>query len=120
MVVGGIVSGYLFSINSAQKAALSLAATAKAMERLEETRSAKWFVSNWSPTDELVATNFPAESVTLDISGSGSGTIPATIQTEISDISASPPVRRIRVDCIWNFRGADITNTLETCRAADQ
>jgi hypothetical protein len=53
--------------------------------------------------------------------GSGSGGTSATIQTTISQISVTPPIRRIRVDCIWNFMGSQvITNTIETIRAPDQ
>jgi type II secretory pathway pseudopilin PulG len=37
LAVAGIVSGYLFSIVSAQRSALSLVAGAKAVERMEET-----------------------------------------------------------------------------------
>lgn len=121
MAVGGIVSGYIFSINSAQKWALSLAANAKAMERIEETRSAKWDTASWPSVDQLVATNFTNELVVLDRSGSGSGIVYATNITQISQISANPPLKRIRVDCIWSFKGTQlITNTIETCRAPDQ
>jgi hypothetical protein len=41
--------------------------------------------------------------------------------TTISQISLTPPIRDVRVDCIWQFRGAEfITNTIETIRAPDQ
>ena len=121
LAVGGIVSGYAFCTISARKAALSLAANARAMERVEETRSAKWDTAIWPIVDELVATNFPARTVTLDLSGSGALTTSATIQTVISQISATPPLRRIRVDCIWTFNdGQQFTNTIETCRAPEQ
>lgn len=123
LAVGGIVTGYTFCAASAEQAALSLAADARAMERIEETRSATWDTAIWPTVDELVVTNFPAKIVTLDLSGSGVGITLATIQTEISQISVNPPLRRIHVDCIWqfNFRGSKwVTNTIETCRAPDQ
>jgi prepilin-type N-terminal cleavage/methylation domain-containing protein len=121
LAVGGIISGYTYCTTSARKAALSLAANARAMERIEETRSAKWDTAVWPAVDQLVATNFPTKIVTLDLSGSGVVTTTATIQTVISQISASPPLKRIRVDCIWTFNGGqELTNTIETCRAADQ
>jgi len=73
------------------------------------------------PEDYLVATNFPDKDVTLGLSGSGSETMSATLKTDISQISLSPPARRIRVDCIWQFKGVElITNTIETIRAPDQ
>ncbi len=121
VAVGSIVSGYLFAVTSAEKSALSLAANARAMERLEETRGAKWDTAVYPPVDELVATNFPDEVVVLDRAGSGSGLTYATNVTQIFQISATPPLKQIRVDCIWRFNGDQlITNTIETCRAPDQ
>lgn len=120
LVVGGIVFGYTFCTTSAERAALSLAANARALERIEETRSAKWDTASWPAVDRVVAANFPSKVVTLDLSGSGNGITQGTIQTEISQISASPPLKRIRVDCIWKFKGQLVTNSIETCRAPDQ
>ena len=120
-MVAGIVTGYIFCTTSTVKDSLYMAGNARAMERLEETRSAIWAPFRGDPEDDLVATNFPDKVVTLDLSGSGSDTTSATLKTDISQISLSPPVRRIRVDCIWQFRGVElITNTIETIRAPDQ
>jgi hypothetical protein len=121
LMVAGIVTGYIFCTTSTVKDSLYMAGNARAMERLEETRSAIWAPYRGDPEDDLVATNFPDKVVTLDLSGSGSDTTSATLKTEITQISLSPPVRRIRVDCIWQFRGVElITNTIETIRAPDQ
>ena len=125
LTVAGIVTGYIFCTTSTVKDSLYMAANARAMERMEETRSASWSVYGSNPQDDLVATNFPDKVVILDLSGSGSATNLATLKTDISKIPASPslssPVRRIRVDCIWQFKGVElITNTIETCRAPDQ
>jgi len=121
LMVAGIVTGYIFCTTSTVKDSLYMAGNARAMERLEETRSAIWAPFRGDPEDDLVATNFPDKVVTLDLSGSGSDTTSATLKTDISQISLSPPVRRIRVDCIWQFRGVElITNTIETIRAPDQ
>lgn len=120
MGVGGIVAGYSFCTASAEKTSLALAASARAMERIEEIRSAKWDRSSWPTVDQVVATNFPTKVVTLDLSGSGVATTPATVQTVIAQVSTNPPLKNIRVSCIWTFRGASVTNTIETCRAPDQ
>jgi type II secretory pathway pseudopilin PulG len=121
LVVGGIVTGYLYCATATVKAELVQAANARAMQCIEETRSARWDTSVWPTLDELVATNFPDKAVSLDMPGSGSGGTSATIQTTISQISLTPPIRRIRVDCIWQFGGVElITNTIETIRAPDQ
>jgi type II secretory pathway pseudopilin PulG len=120
MAVGGIISGYAYSTAAAEKSALILAANARAVERIEETRSAKWDTSVYPVIDELVSANFTNKVVNLDLSGSGKAVTAATIRTDISTISVTPPLRRIRVDCVWQFRGRTITNSIETCRAPDQ
>jgi type II secretory pathway pseudopilin PulG len=121
LAIGGIVNGYHYCSNSAQKAALAQAANARAMERLEETRSARWDTSSWPNVDQLAATNFPTKVITLDLSGSGVTVSTATLRTAISQVSSNPPLRRIRVDCIWSYRGSQvITNSVETFRAPDQ
>jgi type II secretory pathway pseudopilin PulG len=121
LMVGGIVTGYIYCTTSAVKAELAQAANARAMERIEEARSARWDTSSWPVVDQLVATNFPDEVVSLDMPGTNTVGTSATIQTMISQISLTPPIRRIRVDCIWQFRGVElITNTIETIRAPDQ
>ncbi len=121
LTVAGIVAGYIFCMTATVKAELIQAANARAMERIEEARSAQWDTSAWPIVDQLVATNFPNKVVSLDMPGTGSGGTSATIETTISQISLTPPVRRIRVDCIWQFRGVElITNTIETMRAPDQ
>jgi prepilin-type N-terminal cleavage/methylation domain-containing protein len=121
LMVGGIVTGYIYCTTSAVKAELAQAANAKALQRIEEVRSARWDTSSWPVVDQLVATNFPDEIVSLDMPGTNTVGTSATIQTTISQISLTPPIRRIRVDCIWQFRGVElITNTIETIRAPDQ
>jgi hypothetical protein len=121
LTVAGIVAGYIYSMTAAVKAELVQVASARAMERIEETRSARWDTSIWPAVDELVATNFPDVVVSLDMPGSGSGGTSATVVTTISQISLTPPIRGVRVDCIWQFRGVEfMTNTVETIRAPDQ
>jgi hypothetical protein len=121
LTVAGIVTGYTFCLTTSVKDGLYMAANTSAMARIEETRSAIWAPGRAEPVDQLVTTNFPDVVVTLDKSGSGAEITTATIKTEITQISVSPPVRRIRVDCIWLFKGVEsITNTIETCRAPDQ
>jgi hypothetical protein len=126
LMVAGIVMGYIFCTSSTVKDSLYMAANARAMERLEETRAAIWAPYRAQPVDELVATNFPDTNVVLDLYESSSAPTLATLQTEITQILPSPasplsaPVRRVHVDCIWQFNGAAITNSIETCRAPDQ
>ncbi|HWN96141.1 MAG TPA: hypothetical protein VNT99_13975, partial [Methylomirabilota bacterium] len=115
-----MVSGYMFSINSAERSALSLAATARATERLEETRSAKWDIMSYPIIDELTNTSFPKTFVVLDVAASGTNVTYATNFTTIYPVSSDPPLRGIRVDCVWRFRDLSlITNTVETVRGPD-
>lgn len=126
MMMAGIVAGYIFCTQSTMKDSLYMAANARAMERLEETRAAVWAPYRAEPVDELVASNFPDTNVVLDVSASSSAATLATLQTTITQIlpsTSSPlsaPVRKVHVDCIWQFRGIEITNSIETCRAPDQ
>src|SRR5579885_2345498 len=57
LVVAGIVAGYVYSIKSAERFSLSLAANAQATERMEQIRSAIWNISSSPPIDQVVATN---------------------------------------------------------------
>lgn len=121
LAIGGIINGYNFCTSSAQKAALAQAAMARAMERIEDTRGVRWDVSSYPPVDQLVSANFPTKSVTLDMTGSGVRIVAASLQTEISQIATNPPLKRIRVNCVWSFRdGVSLTNSIETIRAPDQ
>jgi hypothetical protein len=120
LTVAGIVTGYIYCSTATVKDALYMAANGRAMERLEETRLARWDVSSYPVVDELQPTNFLPETVTLDTPATNSPLVLATINTQISDVSLSPPVRKIHVDCIWLFRGVEpVTNSIETCRAPD-
>ena len=121
LVIGGIINGYNYCTQASQKSALMLAASAMALQRVEETRSATWDTAAYPPVDELYETNFPSRVVTLDVSGDGLVTTPATVYTYITQISATPPLKRVRVDCVWQYRnGAWLTNSVETCRAPKQ
>jgi type II secretory pathway pseudopilin PulG len=120
LAVGAIIFGYTYAVASADKSALILAASAKAMERLEQTRVAQWNISLYPPVDQLVATNFPKQVVALDLSGAGVGVTMATNTTQIFQISTNPSLKRIHVDCVWRFKGrALMTNSVETCRSSD-
>ena len=124
LMMGGIITGYMYCTTSAIKAELAQAANAKAMQRIEEARSVQWNTSSSLAGDRLVATNFPDEVVTLDMPGADTNGTSATIKTTIFQISPtpfSPPMRTIHVDCIWQSKGVEwVTNSIETIRAADQ
>ena len=122
LAVAAIVSGYIYSLNAAEKFSLSLAANAQATERMEQIRSARWSATSSPVIDEVVTSNFPAQAVTLDLAGAGTGATRATNYTQITTISTTPPLKRIHVDCVWVYNRSSqlITNSMETCRAPDQ
>jgi prepilin-type N-terminal cleavage/methylation domain-containing protein len=121
VAIAGIISGYLYCVEEAEKSALSLAANARAVQCLEQTRSAKWDLSIWPPVDELDETNFPDTVVQLDLAGIGTGATSATNSIRIQLVATNPPLKQVHVDCVWCFKGQQlITNSIETCRAPDQ
>lgn len=121
LTLAGIVSGYVYCMTANVKAELMQAAHAKALERIEQTRSAVWAPNRTTPQDDLVASNFPNITVTLDLPGEATNGTIATIQTTIAPISSNPPLRMVHVDCVWQFSGVEwVTNSIETIRAPDQ
>ena len=121
LTISGIVSGYIYCSKATVKSALYFTANAQANARMEQVRAARWDTSSYPAVDQLVSTNFPDLAVTLDKVTSGPEATSATVKTTILPISTTPPLRRIRVDCIWLFQGTElITNTIETCRSPDQ
>jgi type II secretory pathway pseudopilin PulG len=118
---GAIIMGYVMSAQRAEWSAYSLAANSLAMQRLEQCRAAKWDLLTTPTTDELVAVNFPTQPSVLDVPISGANITFATNFTTITSVSANPPLKMIRVDCVWPFKGEGLfTNTLITYRAPDQ
>jgi type II secretory pathway pseudopilin PulG len=124
LMLGGIITGYIYCTTTAIKSELAQMANARALQRIEEARSAQWNTSSSLAADQLVAANFPDETVTLDMPGTDTNGTLATIETTITPISptpSAPPLRSIHVDCIWQFRGAEwVTNSIETIQAASQ
>jgi prepilin-type N-terminal cleavage/methylation domain-containing protein len=120
--MGGLLAGYIFSANRAEWSSYSLAAQSLAMQRLEQTRAARW--DPWDTqgnTDAVVNANFPAMREVLDIPQIGTNKVWATNFTTITLISTSPPCKMIKVDCVWNFMGRrNYTNSVATCRAPAQ
>lgn len=119
--LGAIVFGYIGSAKRAEWSAYSLAANSMAMQRLEQTRAAKFDVMSTPPVDELTAANFPEQIQILDVPINGQNITYATNYTVITSLSTAPPLKMIRVDCVWDFKGVRLfTNTMITYRAADQ
>jgi len=121
VMVGGLVNGFLQTAQTAEWSAYSFAAQNQALRGLEQTRAAKWDVYAWPPVDQVVSTNFPIFVDVLDVPRSGGNISYATNITTVTNISSSPPLKLVRVDCIWRFMKRGLyTNTAVTYRAPDQ
>ena len=121
LTIGGTVDGYLLSANRAEWSAQSLAAHSMAMQRLEQVRSAKWDTAAYPQVDRVVPVNFPGVTNVLDIPISGTNVVTARVITTISTVSTAPPLKLIRVDCIWPYMNHGwFTNTVMSYRAPDQ
>lgn len=119
--LGSVIYGYVMAAQRAEWAAYSAAAQSLAMQKMEQFRAAKWDPNGFPPVDQLVASNFPVEINILDIPISGTNIVYATNFSTITQPSTNPPVKMIRVFCVWNFMGKrNFTNSISTYRAPDQ
>jgi type II secretory pathway pseudopilin PulG len=144
------VEGYVFAAKQAEWSAYNLAAQSLAMQRLEQTRAAKWDTLSTPVVDELVSSNFPTVVDILDIPVNGehlTGTVaamfPATLASapaiaayaktngikfvyatnhvSVWTLSTNPHLKAIQVECVWSFLNRGLfTNTVATYRSPDQ
>lgn len=122
VTAGSVIYGYVFSAKQAEWASYSLAAQALAMQRIEQARSCKWDMQASPNVDELIPAEFPMQTNILDIPIVNSNQVTmATNFTSITTISVSPPLKMIRVDCVWSFIDKEklFTNTIVTYRSPD-
>jgi len=115
LCVGGIITGYVFSCKRIEWSAYSLAAQSMALQRLEQTRACKWDLGAYPIMDnELQASNFPPQVLVLDVPMNSTNATLATNITEVIDIQTNyPPIKLVRVRCMWPFiNGLTYTNTI--------
>ena len=119
--MSGIISGYVVAARRAEWSSCSAAAQAMAMERLEQTRAAKWDPDAFPSVDELVSSNFPVVVQPLDIPVVGTNTVLATTTTSIASVSVAPPVRMVRISCVCSLKArGPFTNSMISYRSPDQ
>jgi prepilin-type N-terminal cleavage/methylation domain-containing protein len=121
LMVAGTLTGYMMAIQRAEWSGYSLAAQSLALQQLEQTRASKWDPDASPAVDQLVSANFPARTNVLDVLNTGTNVIWATNFTTIQTVSTSPPLRYVRVDCVWRPKPGShlFTNTVATYRAPD-
>jgi prepilin-type N-terminal cleavage/methylation domain-containing protein len=118
--IAGIVWGYAMASQRTEWTAASSAAQLMALRHLETTRGARWDLLASPPVDELVTTNFPERVELLAVPQAGGPGIAATNYTTIREISFDPPLRLVRVDCVWSvLQRGPFTNTVMTYRGTD-
>jgi Tfp pilus assembly protein PilV len=121
MAIASIVSGYIFSAQQIEKSSCSTAGDLMAKQRLEQTRAAKWDRLADPPLDEVVSNNFPVQVFPLNVPQTGDAIQYATNTVTISTVSDDPPLKMIRVDCVWRFMSRPLfTNSKTAYRAPDQ
>ena len=121
IMVGGLVNGFMQSAQQAEWSSYSLAAQNQALRGLEQVRAAKWDLYAWPAIDQVVSTNFPGYTHILDVPRAGGNISYASNRFTITTISADPPLKLVRVDCIWRFMNRGYyTNSAFTYRAPDQ
>jgi type II secretory pathway pseudopilin PulG len=121
ITVSASVKGYILTAHKAEWSAYSLAANSMAMQRLEQTRAAKWDPGAWPSVDRVVQANFPPLTNVLDVPISGTNITYGTVITTVTNVSANPPLKMVRVECAWKFMNHGwFTNTVVSYRAPDQ
>ena len=118
LMISGIIYGYLMTATRAEWSGYSLAANSLVQQKIEQTRACQWDPDANPAIDELLQSNFPAETNVLDIPVSKTNVVYAKSYTTIFSVSTNPPVKGIRVDCVWRFMSRGLfTNTAITYRA---
>ena len=113
-----VATGSIQCMRQAEWTSHSLAANSLAAQRLEQARAATW--DRGASIDQVVSANFPVDVEILDIPISKTNIIYATNYTTILSISTDPPLKMIRVDCVWRFLNRGLfTNMIATYRAPD-
>jgi hypothetical protein len=117
--VAAIIDGYVLCAKQAETSSLHLAAQAQALERLEQTRAAKWDPNANPLVDDVTSANFLPVILPLDVP---SPTVQrfATNITTVTVISTTPPLKAIKVETIWSWNGKLYTNVITTYRGPDQ
>lgn len=121
VTIAATINGYILAANRAEWSAQSLAAHSLAIQRMEQVRSASWNLTGEIPVDNVIEANFPESKSVLDLPISGSNVVSAVTYTTITTVSKTPPLKLVRVDCVWPYRERGFfTNTLVTYRAPEQ
>lgn len=114
IMIGAIIRGYSLSARRAEWSSYSLAAQTMAIKGLERAVAAPW---RQGGVDKLTAEFFEPVSEFLCLPTQQTNLLTATNFTTIVEISTTPPLRMVRVDCLWTFMGRSLhSNSVATIR----
>ena len=121
MTIIATVGGYVFTAKKSEMSGYALAAQSLAVQGVEQTRACKWDLSDVPIVDELVSGSFPPKIEILDLPITGTNVTYATNFTTIGVVSTDPPLKSVRVDCVWRFSAEQPlrTNTIVVYRGPD-
>lgn len=119
--VAAVVSSSVLSARSADYISHSTAADAAANARMEQTRAAKWDTAATPVIDEMLPGNFGPQVVPLHVPIVGGAMLYGTNRVTIVQVSDSPPLRMVQVDCVWSYpQRGPFTNSVVMYRSPDQ
>ena len=114
LILAGMFEGYNMASHRAQFSACNLAASAAAMQRLEQV------VANaWLPANNALLTNSGTRYANLCLPSANGNVINCTNTTLVTSIAASAPYAFVQVQCTWTFptKTNVYTNTVAVLRA---
>lgn len=118
--LGALVTGFVMCATDSKSTSYSFAAQSRALEGIELVRAAKWDTMASPVIDMVASTNFPKTNYTLNVPRCSKQTS-CTNYTTITTLSLDPPLKKIRVDCVWAWSNKKLyTNSVVTYRGPDQ
>jgi prepilin-type N-terminal cleavage/methylation domain-containing protein len=121
VTMSATISGYVNVAKRSDWASRNLAANAAAAQRLEQVQAARWDTAAFPVVDEVNAASFPSVEVALDVPQKDAVPTRAKLRTTVEQISSEPPLKMVRVECLWtSLDGRAFTNTLTTYRSPNQ
>jgi type II secretory pathway pseudopilin PulG len=120
LVMAGMFEGYNVASRQTQYSSYSIAATAMAMQQMEQIVAANWVISGTSVTNIFSPTLVNTTVASLGMPSSGTNIVYATNFATVTQLSTNPPYLMVTVSCVWNFMGmGNYTNTIAVLRGPD-
>lgn len=116
--IASIITGYILASRKTEWSTAAAAAQRLALQRLEQTRAARWDL--YADLNELPSLTTTVPLVPLGIPYTTDHPATATVRTTATQVSANPPLYVIRVEVEWSYGGGGpFTNRVIAYRAPD-